>query len=245
MQYLMSNQQQIITLNIDTWVANSAGLSHHSDWQNWAREEIWPDDNTLNTDHIPPMMRRRMSSLSKLAVQTALTAIESQHIDYMVFSCRHGELHRSVEIVKSILIGEEASPMAFSQSVHNTAAGLATIASKQPIPLTSIAAAQNTFQSAILEAWLYLNEHPSHKVLLVDFDEPLPSDYQQYEEWQFQGYALGLTLSHGSDFTLSMQMSDTKPQQPQALSFLHHYLSEKSEWIIEGSQSAWKWQRKC
>ncbi|MCV5640227.1 beta-ketoacyl synthase chain length factor, partial [Escherichia coli] len=83
------------------------------------------------------------------------------------------------------------------QSVHNTAAGLATIATKQPIPLTSIAAAENTFHSAILEAWLFLSDNPDKKVLLVDFDEPMPDSYLEYENQQYQGFGLGLILSHG------------------------------------------------
>lgn len=242
----MSNQQQLITLNIDTWKANSAGLSTYQDWQEWASTQIWPEDATLNVANIPAMMRRRMSTLSKIAVQTALEIIQDQKIDYMVFSCRHGELHRSVDIVKAILQGEEASPMAFSQSVHNTSAGLATIATKQPIPLTSIAASQNTFQSALLEAWLYLAEHPNNKVLLVDFDEPLPDEYQQFETHHYQGYALGLVISQGSNLTISSCPStNEKLTMPQALTFLKHYLSNQSSWIIEGSTHAWQWQRTC
>ncbi len=159
----MPNSKINISFNIDAWTANSFGLSESNEWKQWATEIKWPEDGKINVANIPAMMRRRMSPLSKLAVQTAIEMLNQHQVDYLVFSSRHGELHRSVALVEDIINGEEASPMAFSQSVHNTAAGLATIATKQPIPLTSIAAAENTFQSAILEAWLFLSDNPDKK----------------------------------------------------------------------------------
>ena len=233
-------------LKIEEWAANGQGLNGIKGWTQWSDNLEWPSDGKQAVDLIPAMMRRRMSNVSKLAVQTAIKLLSSHEIDYLVFSSRHGELHRSVQLIDDILKGDEASPMAFSQSVHNTAAGLATIATKQTIPFTSIAAAENTFQSAILEAWLYLVENPSHKVLLVDFDEPLPEVYSQYEDKDFQGYALGLVISSGDEFevTACEMTENTQSSLPQALQFLRHYLRNKeiSEWEINSNNQAWRWQ---
>ncbi|GLO61990.1 3-oxoacyl-ACP synthase [Vibrio sp. MACH09] len=244
----MSIYSQVISLNIDHWSANSKGLDQPEKWQQWAINNQWPDEGTIAVDAIPAMTRRRMSALSKLAVQTAIPLLNQNNIDYLVFSSRHGELHRSAQLIQDIVQGEEASPMAFSQSVHNTAAGLSTIITKKPIPLTSISAAENTFQSAILEAWSYLEQHPSHKVLLVDFDEPLPAVYQQYETDNFQGFSLGLVLSKGDDFSLTAlenretDLTNTS-QLPQGLAFLSHFLSEKKEWSINADRQYWRWKR--
>ncbi|MGF1748699.1 MULTISPECIES: beta-ketoacyl synthase chain length factor [Vibrio] len=224
----MSHSLPLLSFQIDAWCAKSKGLHTPSDWFSWSKSAQWPEDETLEVNKIPAMMRRRMSSLSKLAVQCALELMENQHIDYIVFSSRHGELQRSSELIKSIISGEDASPMAFSQSVHNTAAGLTTIAAKQAIPVTSISASSDTFNSALIETWSYLEDNPSHRVLLVDFDEPVPEVYQQYEDKEFRGYSLGLVLTRGETNSFLLQNShQTNSRLPQALDFLQQWL--KSE----------------
>lgn len=236
---------QNISFNIDSWLAHSNGFSLSQDWENWAISLQWPEEGKLITSAIPPMMRRRMSNLSKLAVQTAIELLNEHQVDYLVFASRHGELQRSAALIKDIVQGEEASPMAFAQSVHNTAAGLATIATKKPIPLTSISAAENTFQSAILEAWLYLSEHPDHKVLVIDFDEPLPEPYTTFETQDYRGYGLGLVLSSGDQFSVSFSNSAQYNQStlPQGLEFIRHYLSNNQQWTIDSPRQLGSWKR--
>lgn len=242
----MPNSKIKISFNIDAWTANSQGLSQPDEWKEWAASGNWPQDGNINVADIPAMMRRRMSSLSKLAVQTAIELLKQHQVDYCVFSSRHGELHRSMALVADIMNGEEASPMAFSQSVHNTAAGLATIATKQAIPLTSIAGSENTFQSAVLEAWLFLVDNPEKKVLLVDFDEPLPESYSEFERQQYPGFGVGIVLSNGHDFTLqnSTAVEVQNKILPQGLVFLQHYLADENQWIINAPQQIWEWQKK-
>ncbi|GLT18738.1 hypothetical protein GCM10007938_25190 [Vibrio zhanjiangensis] len=185
-----------ISFNIDAWLANSPGFTTTDDWKQWASSGRWPEESLLNVSDIPAMMRRRMSQVSKLAVKTAIELLKHHDVSYLIFSSRHGELHRSVTLIENILKGEETSPMAFAQSVHNTAAGLTTIATKQPIPLTSISASENTFQSALIEAWLFLQDNPSKKVLVVDFDEPLPKPYSEFESHRYHAYGVGLVVSN-------------------------------------------------
>ncbi len=240
----MPNSKIKISFNIDAWSANSQGLSQVDEWKQWTSTGQCSEEGKLNVSDIPPMMRRRMSQLSKLAVQTAIELLKQHDVDYLVFSSRHGELHRSVALVEDILKGEEASPMAFSQSVHNTAAGLATIATKQPIPLTSIAAAENTFQSALIEAWLFLYDNPDKKVLIVDFDEPLPESYSEFETHDYHGYGLGLVLSHGDTFSVQATTEKTDEDAfPQGLSFIQHFLSSANNWTIHSPQQSWEWRR--
>ncbi|MGR5184143.1 beta-ketoacyl synthase chain length factor [Photobacterium damselae] len=240
----MPNSKIKISFNIDAWSANSFGLTSLEQWKEWASTTQWPKDSHFIVADIPPMMRRRMSQLSKLAVQTAIELLKQHNVDYLVFSSRHGELHRSTSLIENIINDDEASPMAFSQSVHNTAAGLATIATKCPIPLTSIAASDNTFQSALIEAWLFLNEHPDKKVLLVDFDEPLPEPYSAFEEHTYQGFGLGLVLSHGDELTITAIKSGTLADSlPQGLCFVKHFLSSANQWTIHSPQQDWEWRR--
>ena len=244
----MSNQSHLMSFNIEKWCANSPGLMTQSDWQTWSKTTQWPEDTTTNFKAIPPMMRRRMSLQSKLAVQTALTLLEDNDIHFLVFASRHGELHRTATLIQSILEGEDASPMAFSQSVHNTAAGLTTIAAKAPIPLSSIASGVDTFHSALIEAYLYLSQYPEHKVMVIDFDQPLPELYKEYETQVYSDYALGLVLSQGSAYSLNRETSNIESQEtplPQGLLFLQHYLNNQSSWQISGKRQTWSWVKHC
>ena len=218
------NQVTKLTINIDEWCALSPGLISASDWSEWSKhKKQWPSELTpVPANLIKPMIRRRMSSLSKLALQSSLRLSQDKQIDYIIFSSRHGELTRTVKLIKEIMAGEEASPIAFSQSVHNTASGLFTILTQRATPVTSISALEGPFRSAFVEAFIYLQDNPKHKVLLVDFDEPLPAPYQSQEDEgnkQYQGYALSLILSHGHDFSISWQAKSAKTTPDYPLSF--------------------------
>ena len=71
-----------------------------------------------------------MSALSKMAVQVALQTAGDERPDFLIFCSRHGELVRTRELLGSVVGGSELSPTGFSQSVHNTSAGLYTIIAK-------------------------------------------------------------------------------------------------------------------
>ncbi|MGB1321090.1 MAG: beta-ketoacyl synthase chain length factor [Vibrio gallaecicus] len=282
----MSNPSKIISFNIEKWAAHAPGLNTKEEWQCWATDinSSCNGENSSNSDEsnqsksvtefkaIPAMMRRRMSVQSKLAVQTALSLLQtppSMHddnnysdtagIDYLIFASRHGELHRTVGLIQSILEGEDASPMAFSQSVHNTAAGLTTIAAKAPIPLTSISSGQDTFHNALIEAAIYLQEQPNHKVLVIDFDQPLPTIYSEFEDQGFSDYAFGLVISSGEQYHLSRSVnrpishselesktqsaSDDTLRKPQGIQVLQKILSDSDAWSISGQNQAWHWAK--
>ncbi|PJC85789.1 3-oxoacyl-ACP synthase [Vibrio sp. HA2012] len=241
--------KKIFSLNIalNDWYALSQGLNQKSDWQNWSESSAFLGEQKLPVHLIPAMMRRRMSMLSKLATQVALQLLEENCIDYMIFSSRHGELHRTVELLTNILSGEDASPMAFSQSVHNTAAGLTTIAAKQTLPVTSIAAGEDTFHQALVEAYAYLSDNQTAKVMVVDFDEPLPAVYAQFEDKQFTGYAVGYILSSPDRNTESFCVSCNTPSGrtssllPQSVTVLRHLLEGGEQWDIPSGRFSWGW----
>lgn len=192
------------------------------------------------------MLRRRMSSLSKLAVQAATQVSVGENVDYIVFASRHGELTRTVKLIEDILAGHDASPIMFSQSVHNTAAGLFTISTKKALPVCSLAAGENTLHAAIIEANGYLQENPDHQVLVVNFDEPLPEPYCVFEEQSYQGMALALLLSAGETFHVSSKTSTQSGENPnpQAFACIDFLLNDSHSASITGKKTTWLWERK-
>ena len=237
-----------IEFNIKGWLALSPGLNTREQWQHWLdNSKQWPaEDNHVPANLIPPMQRRRMSSLSKITVQAALQLSQNQPVDYIIFASRHGELTRTVTLLEDIISGQDASPMAFSQSVHNTAAGLFTIASKRATPVTSLAATENSLSSALIEAYCYLAENPDHNVLLVDFDEPLPALYQQYETQDYQYYALALLITSGADYSLTITEKAQKiaSKMPHALDFIDFLINQDKQQMIQGRCKQWIWDKK-
>lgn len=239
-----------IHFNIDHWIALAPGLTTQEDWRTWAKNPQITDPQPLAVNKIPPMMRRRMSPLSKLVLQAAMTITDEHNIDYIVFSSRHGELHRTVNLIKDIINGDDASPIAFSQSVHNTAAGLYTIATKQPIAVTSLAGGENNLHMALIETACYLDEHPHHRVLLVDFDQPLPDEYQQFEQHQYPSFALAMVISFGENSQLCWQSTSTQTVErhhsvacyPQTLTVIQHLANNDTQWSIHAQGRQWQWQ---
>ena len=239
-----------IHFNIDHWIALTPGLVLQEDEQAWANHPQLLHTQPPAADKIPPMMRRRMSPLSKLALQAAMTITEKTTVDYIVFASRHGELHRTVNLIKDIINGDDASPIAFSQSVHNTAAGLYTIATKQPLAVTSLTGGENTLHMALIEVACYLNEHPDHRVLVVDYDQPLPNEYQQFEQYQYPLFALAMVISYGSNSQLCRQpMSPAIHEHhhgvdcyPQTLTVIKHLANKDSQWSINAQKQQWQWQ---
>ena len=232
--------------NIDNWQLIAPGIETNDEWDTWFKEHDHNPESKFAASNIPPMVRRRMSMLSKVAVHTAIEMLNSELVDYLVFASRHGELARSTQLILDILDGEGASPMAFSQSVHNTAAGLTTIISKQTLPATSIAAGDNTLQQALIEAYAYLQTNPTKRVLLVNFDEPSPAIYNADLELDYPCFALGMVLSAGNRYTITAienKTEDKTPQYPQALQLTKQLSAEGKEWQITSSSTTWSWRR--
>lgn len=235
-----------IHFNITKIHALSPGLENKSDWMVWALQKSpslqKPDFPAVAL--VPPAMRRRMSNLSKLAVQVAAELSEKEEIHYTVFSSKHGEIQRTLSLLLSVLSGDDASPIAFSQSVHNTAAGLFTIATKKAIPANSIAAGEDSFHCALLDAFLYLHDHPEHRVLVIDFDESLPDIYRHHVPSPDAPYAIGMVLSAGRDIEITRQaqkITPTYPKLPQSLFFYSSWLTESRAFSIAG-RTQWDWK---
>ncbi|WP_087019006.1 beta-ketoacyl synthase chain length factor [Thaumasiovibrio subtropicus] len=157
---------------------------------------------TLPVCKIPAGMKRRMSTISKMAVQVAMDASYDEMVDFIIFTSQHGEINRTIDILTTIAKQEPISPTAFSQSVHNTASGHYTIATKNALPVTSICAGSESIRSGLIEAFAYLHGKPNATVLLVDFDEPCPDMLNKGEQMAPSHHALAMLLKAGDEHQL-------------------------------------------
>ena len=216
-------------------------------WSAWSEKEghFNGDMSAPDTSGIPPMIRRRLSGLSKMALSVALDCIGDSKVAFSTFCSRHGELPRTTGLLEELARNEELSPMAFSQSVHNTAAGLFSIIRKDMSATTSIAGGADTFGYGLLEASAYLKQNPGKKVLVVTFDEPVPDVFGVNNMEPEYGYGIALLLSDKKESSIKTEflksIKNDVSAEPLAIRFLHFLQNESLALETTTENFDWKW----
>jgi hypothetical protein len=212
----------------------------------WRAEARVPEAKVAVPDQaIPAAHRRRMSALSKMAVEMALEAARDIRPDFLVFCSQHGELTRTRELLAAIVAGGELSPTSFSQSVHNASAGLYTIITASQAPATSIAAGAGTFAYGWIEAESFLAGNPGKRVLLVSYDEALPSEYRPYSRQEHRSHALALLLGAAASGGLTLATGPAATEEPAPLAplFMAWALSAEPQLSLTAGSQGWTWRR--
>jgi hypothetical protein len=163
---------------------------------------------TADISFIEPIVRRRLSSLSRSALKVAHDCVAERDPVRVVFASRHGELRRTTDILRAISTGEPVSPTAFSLSVLNAMTGIFGIARGDRSPASAISAGAQTLGFALLEAHAQFEADPSSPVLLVYADEPADAAYGTIED-EVQGGALAILLDTRAAGHLACTISGT------------------------------------
>lgn len=189
------------TFTIGAFYGLAPKLDNPHAWLAWRNQPFALEKQAeLSLARVPASLKRRSSTGVKLALETAFECLSrnintaSQSIDYTIFASQHGESSKLQALLKQILHKEMLSPVDFSQSVHNTASGLFSLAKSITTNVNSIAAGRDTFLIAFLEALTYLRLHPDSRVVLVSYDECLPVCYETYAVQYDQQYACAFSL---------------------------------------------------
>jgi hypothetical protein len=186
-----------VQLAILRWVAWAPGLDDIRAWREWA-EGVRAIGTTgkPNIDFVDPIVRRRLSRLSAMAVRVAEDCLTGMaRPTHHVFCSQFGEYTRSFELLQALSRGEQLSPMGFSVSVHNTASSYFSIIHQDVSPSVSIAGGTATLEAGFIEATALLESDEAESVLLVYAGEPLPSLYRDHESPARNTAAIGLLLS--------------------------------------------------
>lgn len=232
------------SLDILGWQAVAPGLRSKQQWNQWASYDSAPVfAKTLDKSSLIPMMsERRMSPPSRAAVEAGLTLLEGHQVDAAIFTSQHGELEKTFKILQTLSLEGEVSPTDFSTSVHNTAAGWLTIISNNALPITSLAAGQDSFQQGILEAQAMLLTGMD-RVLFIDFDGLIPALYPQQRAGAFYPYAVALVLAKGNTLNCQRQVcSNHHEPLPQSLQFLRHWLRGQRQFSVSAGANQWLWK---
>ncbi len=131
--------------------------------------------------HVPSLLRRRLSLLMRMVLDSGLEALQRADIDpslaAKVLASRHGEIHTLLRLFESLATPEPLSPTAFSHSVHHSAVGYFGVTHANTRPSRAVSAGKNGLAAGLLEAMGLLVRDPETPVLLCLADESFPSGF--------------------------------------------------------------------
>ena len=239
-----------VSFSIASYAAWAPGVETDEAWRAWANVNcVITGENGAPVNAMPPMLRRRAGFLGKMALEVAYQCL-GQRIDVpTLFSSRHGEASRSVDLLLDLANGVPLSPTSFGLSVHNATGGLFSIARGDHASNIALSAGRSSVEHAVIEACGLLAEgEPA--VLLVVYDCPLPTPYRVFQDCDEQPFAWAWLMQPAADDLVSLTWSDASQHSPQScerlpagLEVLRFYL--RKDLALERICDArrWVWSR--
>ncbi len=140
---------------------------------------VWTGDLPPPCKIVDSRLGRGTSHATRMAIDCAAQA--SQHAGFdltqlaAVFGSALGEIEIAIEQL-AMMLSEEGivSPARFKNSVHNTASGVLSIASKNRGFTSAIAAGDHTLPATLLETMLLLETGKATQAIAVVADEATP-----------------------------------------------------------------------
>jgi Beta-ketoacyl synthase, N-terminal domain len=213
-------------------------------WHTWPPSGILAPDARPDVQFVEVNLRRRLSPLARMMLHVAQACAQDLPRLRLVFASRHGELNRTMGMLRELAQSAPLSPMAFSLSVHNTAAGIFSILRGDTAPATAIAAGDETLGYALLESFCQFESDPGLPVLMVYADEPLPQEYRGFATGPEPHHAIAVLLAPDAvrsvEFEVSASGREPPSPEPQSSAFLSS-LAAGREGRWTGSQHSWTW----
>jgi hypothetical protein len=169
------------------------GYANLDAWRQGARD----DSITVAAASLAPARSRRATShLTRMLVDTAGQATDEAGLSpseiATVFGSAHGEIQIAIEQLQMMREGDgKVSPARFKNSVHNTAAGLFSLAAKNHGFTTAIAGGDDTVAMCLLEAQGLLEAGEPAVVVAVG-EEALPEPIHRFAPHAELGLAFAL-----------------------------------------------------
>ncbi len=244
----------MIALRIAAWRAWAPSLTDEAAWLAWARDPWTPADEGEQPDcaFLPPMQRRRLSRMARMALETAWPLCGDDEQLPVVFASRHGETQRTYALLGDVADGQPLSPTSFGLSVHNAIAGQWSILRGQRGEASAIAGEADTFEHAMLEAATLL-DGGAPAVLVMLAEERPPAAYDGWITDVPFSYAVALRIGHAraqdtppaqAEWQLRLERSagDAPAAWPHTLSFLRALHAPRAPLTHAWKRRRWIWQ---
>lgn len=196
-----------VIFSIARHAAWAPGVTTQEGWADWARAP-WPlmPGEEPKVAPMPPMLRRRAGLLGRMALEVAYACVGQERDIPTVFCSRHGEVARSVTLLRELARGEPLSPTAFGLAVHNASAGLFSIARADRANHVALAAGSATFEHAVIEACSQLADG-APQVLIVACDLALPEPFEAFDDCDGQPFAFAWIVAPASDAAPALRLA--------------------------------------
>lgn len=245
----------MIEFSVVDWSAWAPGLVTKSDWQQWASSPHLPTgDDTPALPEVPPMQRRRIERLGRMAIQAACWCEQPDDGGQvpLVFASRHGDVARSMELLDTLRQDAPLSPTAFGLSVHNAVAALYSIARGQRGNYLALAGGQGTVEAACVEAFGLLADG-AEEVRVIAYESPLPPVYAGFADepdpyfawcWRLaRADRPGTRLSLAWDVQPATAGLQIAPVLPHSLDLLRFLIAGDEQLDVRADGQSWRWQR--
>jgi hypothetical protein len=243
----------VIEARVRSWSAWSAGREDADAWRRWAAEPT-PLERSGHPEarFLPPLIRRRCSPLSRIALTAAFECCGEQVRGRCasVFASRHGHINESVDLLDRLALRQPLSPTVFSHTVHNAEAGHFSLAASNGHGSSSIAAQSDTFGCGWLEAQALLEREPELPTLLVIADVPLESAFAGLVDEVEAAYGVALLLAAsgaGERLGFAVEAASqarARPRWPDAVEFLRWLLSGEPRLRLGEGPRRFAWERR-
>lgn len=181
--------------SITASAAYAQGLATGEAWQAWADTPVLPvGDEPPALPEMPPMMRRRLGPLGRMAAQVAYRCQGDHRQMPVVFASRYGDADRSLGLLRALAQDESVSPTDFGLAVHNGIGAQYSIARGDHSNFLSVAAGASSAAAGLIES-VALLEDGADEVMLVNYDAPLPGEYARFHDEPACCYAWALRLA--------------------------------------------------
>ncbi len=239
-----------VSFSIASCAAWAPGVETKEAWREWAYANCAiRGDIAAPVQAMPPMLRRRAGFLGKMALEVAYRCLGHRIDVPTVFSSRHGEASRSVDLLLDLAKGVPLSPTSFGLSVHNATGGLFSIGRGDHASDIGLSAGRSSVEHAVIEACGLLAEgEPA--VLLVVYDCPLPTPYCVFQDCDEQPFAWAWLMQPPDDELVSLAWSDALEHSPQSferlpagLEILRFYLRKDPTLQRICDTRRWLWSR--
>lgn len=238
---------------INGWAACAAGLSQPAQWQAWAAAPRLPEPDGADAPlpQMPPMLRRRLAPLGRMAAQVAWQCQQEALGMPVVFASRYGDAARALRLLKEFAADAAMSPSDFALSVHNAIGAMYSIARTDMSAYSSVAAGAASAAAGLVEAAALLADG-APEVLLVCYDAPLPGEYAAFEDEPSCTYAwawrVGPVQAGQPHFSLAWSPceveGDTVDGLPFGLDVLRFSIDGGQQSFSRASQgTCWTWSR--
>lgn len=194
---------------------------------------------------LPSLLRRRLDRPGRMALYTAWRCAEGLDSVQFVFASRHGALNRTVELLTALAKNEVLSPTVFSLSVHNSVAGLFSIARGDRSAATAMAAGEDSLGLCILEGANMVAEG-TERVLITYADDLAPDPYRsQVTEPSSHPFAISLLLTAADAAPLRCRLmwhAGMAPEPPGEKSLIRLLTGDASQALL-GVDQTWRLER--